>query len=286
VAITDPAGSPVNSTVEGEDGKPLAGAAFKANVAYTPKVPGEHKVKVTYGGKHIKGSPFTTAVAPELTPSAIKSLKVLFNEPENANAGSPLDFGLLVLDKDLKPVPGLGPFLSVSARPPNKKDEPLPGDVKRSGFGYDVGMTPKTEGPHEIDVSLFGTPAHDKPFILNVSPSLNPKPLAKPIKEAEMCIGTRLLIDTGLSTAVSLDSVSSQVICEEASEEIDSVITPQGPNFYVEWISSPGNHSINLLVNGVPVKGCPFVYNVPKFEQDESILAQGVRIFSFFGKKK
>ncbi|XP_076125415.1 filamin B a [Alosa pseudoharengus] len=131
------------------------------NVEYTPYVPGLYDVNITYGGKHIPGSPFKVPVS-----DVVDSSKVKISGPgvgSGVRAKIPQTF---IVDCSKA---GVAP-LSVAVTGPKGVAEPV--EVTDNGDGtHTVAYTPSVEGPYSLAVKYADEEVPRSPFKLRVQPT-------------------------------------------------------------------------------------------------------------------
>ncbi|XP_030633099.1 filamin B a isoform X3 [Chanos chanos] len=131
------------------------------NVEYTPYVPGVYDVNITYGGKHIPGSPFKVPVK-----DVVDSSKVKVSGPgvgSGVRAKVPQSFTVDCSKAGVAP-------LSVAVTGPKGIAEPV--EVKDNGDGtHTVAYTPSVEGPYSVAVKYADEEIPRSPFKMRVLPT-------------------------------------------------------------------------------------------------------------------
>ncbi|XP_041945914.1 filamin-B [Alosa sapidissima] len=131
------------------------------NVEYTPYVPGLYDVNITYGGKHIPGSPFKVPVS-----DVVDSSKVKISGPgvgSGVRAKIPQTF---IVDCSKA---GVAP-LSVAVTGPKGVAEPV--EVTDNGDGtHTVAYTPSVEGQYSLAVKYADEEVPRSPFKMRVQPT-------------------------------------------------------------------------------------------------------------------
>ncbi|XP_036387133.1 filamin-B [Megalops cyprinoides] len=131
------------------------------NVEYTPYVPGLYDVNITYGGKHIPGSPFKVPVKDVVDPSKVK-----ISGPgvgSGVRAKIPQTFTVDCSKAGVAP-------LSVAVMAPKGVAEPV--EVADNGDGtHTVAYTPSVEGPYSVVVKYADQDVPRSPFKFRVLPT-------------------------------------------------------------------------------------------------------------------
>ncbi|CAB1315690.1 unnamed protein product, partial [Coregonus sp. 'balchen'] len=131
------------------------------NVEYIPFVPGLYDVNITYGGKHIPGSPFKVPVKDMVDPSKVK-----ISGPgvgSGVRAKIPQSFTVDCSKAGVAP-------LSVAVTAPKGVAEPV--EITDNGDGtHTVAYTPSVEGPYSVVVKYADEELPRSPFKLRVLPT-------------------------------------------------------------------------------------------------------------------
>ncbi|XP_062400673.1 filamin-B [Sardina pilchardus] len=131
------------------------------NVEYTPYVPGLYDVNITYGGKHIPGSPFKVPVT-----DVVDSSKVKISGPGVGSGVRAKIPQTLTVDCSKA---GVAP-LSVAVTGPKGVVEPV--EVTDNGDGsHTVAYTPSVEGLYSLAVKYADEEVPRSPFKLRVQPT-------------------------------------------------------------------------------------------------------------------
>lgn len=126
---------------------------------YTPTQPGDYKLSVTFGGKHIPGSPFAIKVTGEGIKGDATKVKLLGNAYKEGKSGSMNEFQV-----DTKEA-GFGK-VQVSVQGPAKCELKCE-NVKTSLFS--VGYKPTEPGTYQLSVRFSGDHVPGSPFIIKVA---------------------------------------------------------------------------------------------------------------------
>lgn len=118
------------------------------SVSYVPPSPGEYKISIRAGDKHIKGSPYTAKITAE------------GRKRSQISIGHSSEVSLDVQEKDVK-------VLNASIVAPSGLEEPC-FVKKRPDGGLGVSFTPREEGEHVVNVKKQGKHVGASPFKINV----------------------------------------------------------------------------------------------------------------------
>ncbi|KAG5835871.1 hypothetical protein ANANG_G00248600 [Anguilla anguilla] len=131
------------------------------HVEYIPYVPGLYDINITYGGKHIPGSPFKVPVKDMVDPSKVK-----ISGPgvsSGVRAKIPQSFTVDCSKAGVAP-------LSVAVTAPKGVAEPV--EVTDNGDGtHTVAYTPSVEGPYTVAVKYAEQDVPRSPFKFRVLPT-------------------------------------------------------------------------------------------------------------------
>ncbi|KAI1890363.1 hypothetical protein AGOR_G00152960 [Albula goreensis] len=131
------------------------------NVEYTPYVPGLYDVNITYGGKHIPGSPFKVPVTDVVDPSKVKIVGP--GVGSGVRAKIPQTFTVDCSKAGVAP-------LSVAVMAPKGVAEPV--EVTDNGDGtHTVAYTPSVEGPYSVTVKYADQDVPRSPYKFRVLPT-------------------------------------------------------------------------------------------------------------------
>ncbi|XP_032996889.1 filamin-B isoform X4 [Lacerta agilis] len=128
---------------------------------YTPYVPGDYDVNITYGGEHIPGSPFKVPVKDVVDPYKVKVSGPGLGTA--VRAGIPQSFTVDTSKAGVAP-------LEVSVTAPRGLAEPV--NIVDNGDGtHTVAYTPTKEGPYTVAVKYADEEIPRSPFKVKVLPT-------------------------------------------------------------------------------------------------------------------
>ncbi|XP_032219787.2 filamin-A isoform X1 [Nematostella vectensis] len=203
VKVVDDLNQPVKCDIEEEEYGMYA-------CTYTPEKDVPHRVNVTYGSKHVPGSPFKVPIKPAGDSSKVKVAGPGV-APTGVNPGKPTWFTIDCKDA------GKGD-VHVTVEPAAKGGKPVEkitvDEVSKDNYKCDY-IAP-AEGPYNVKVSFGDKPAPGSPFRVNVAKAGN----------AGKCKAQ----GDGLETAIINQLAEFDVDCSQAGEGqlMASVTNPSG----------------------------------------------------------
>ncbi|XP_051545387.1 filamin-C-like [Myxocyprinus asiaticus] len=213
-------------------------------VSYLPTAPGDYKIIVKFGNRHIPGSPFTAKITGD------DSLR-----RSQLNVGSAADVSLKITETDLS-------FLTASIKAPSGKEEPcLLKRLPNRHIG--LSFTPKEVGEHEVSVRKSGKHVTNSPFKIMVGPSeigeaSRVKAFGKGLVEAHTFEVAEFFVDTrnagygGLGLSIEGPS-KVDINCEDVEDG----------TYRVKYCpTEPGNYIINIKFAEKHIPGSPFTVKV------------------------
>lgn len=211
------------------------------SVSYLPLVPGEYKIKTSFDGKQVVGSPFTTLIGDEGRQRS----------HINVGRGSEHSLDLKIGEDDLK-------ALNAIIVTPTGLEEPCGLKLLKSGQ-LAIVFTPREQGDHTVSVRRQGNHIAGSPFKFDVlsrdiGDAKQVKVSGKNIKEGKTNAENEIIINTkeagygGLS--VSLEGPGrSEITSKEATDGTIKL-------FYKP--SEPGQYSLMVKYADHVVSGSPF----------------------------
>lgn len=232
VAIEGPSKTPVN-LADNKDGT--------ISVTYQPAIPGEYKIKISFDGKQVVGSPFTTIIGDEGRQRSQISV----------GRGSEHTIDLKVSDEDLK-------ALDAVIHTPCGLEEPCGFKTLKNGQ-LAIVFTPREQGEHVVNVRRRGNHISGSPFKFDVlsrdiGDAKQVKISGKGLKEGKTNADNEIIVNTkeagygGLSVALEGPS-RSEISTKEVSD---------GSIKLVYRTSEPGNYSLIVKYADHIVPGSPF----------------------------
>ncbi|CAG5037509.1 unnamed protein product [Parnassius apollo] len=215
------------------------------SVSYLPTAPGEYKVSVRFGDRHIKGSPFTAKVTGE------------GRKRNQISVGSCSEVTLpgKISDNDIR-------SLNASIQAPSGLEEPC--FLKRLPSGnIGISFTPREVGQHVVSVKKMGVHIKNSPFNIlvleqEVGDAKKVKVSGTGLKEGKTHSENSFSVDTrnagygGLSVSIEGPS-KAEIQCADSKDGILSIIyKPTEPGYYI----------VNLKFADHHVEGSPFTVKV------------------------
>ncbi|KAJ0171065.1 hypothetical protein K1T71_013264 [Dendrolimus kikuchii] len=199
------------------------------SVSYLPTAPGEYKVSVRFGDKHIKGSPFTAKVTGE------------GRKRNQISVGSCSEVTLpgKISDTDIR-------SLNASIQAPSGLEEPC--FLKRLPSGnIGISFTPREAGQHIVSVKKMGVHIQNSPFNITVlaqevGDAKKVKVSGAALKEGKTHSENTFSVDTknagygGLSLSIEgLVAVPLCAACSAARGSTSAISpSPRGPPFHLQ----------------------------------------------------
>ncbi|VVD00354.1 unnamed protein product [Leptidea sinapis] len=214
-------------------------------VSYLPTAPGEYKVSVRFGDKHIKGSPFTAKVTGE------------GRKRNQISVGSCSEVTLpgKIADSDIR-------SLNASIQAPSGLEEPC--FLKRLPSGnIGISFTPREAGQHIVSVKKMGVHIQNSPFNITVQTqevgdAKKVKVSGSALKEGKTHADNTFTVETknagygGLSLSIEGPS-KAEIQCADSKDGVLAIsYKPTEPGYYI----------INLKFADHHVEGSPFTVKV------------------------
>ncbi|KAI5640019.1 hypothetical protein NE865_07590 [Phthorimaea operculella] len=215
------------------------------SVSYLPTAPGEYKVSVRFGDKHIKGSPFIAKVTGE------------GRKRNQLSVGSCSEVTLpgKVQDLDIR-------VLNASIAAPSGLEEPC--FLKKLPSGnIGISFTPREAGQHEVSVKKMGVHIQNSPFTITVEDkevgdAKKVKVEGLALKEGKTHQDNTFTVDTrnagfgGLSLSIEGPS-KAEIQCADTKDGVLGIsYKPTEPGYYI----------INLKFADHHVEGSPFTAKI------------------------
>ncbi|XP_031833926.1 filamin A protein cher isoform X6 [Nomia melanderi] len=215
------------------------------SVSYLPTAPGEYKISVKFGDKHIKGSPYVA----KITGEGRKRNQI------SVGASSEVQLPGKVTDSDIR-------SLNASITAPSGLEEPC--FLKMSPNGnMCVSFTPREAGEHTVAVKKLGNHIQNSPFKISVSDrevgdAKKVKVSGSGLKEGKTHVENTFSIDTrnagfgGLSLSIEGPS-KAEIQCKDNEDgTLNIFYKPTEPGYYIMNLKYADHH----------VEGSPFTVKV------------------------
>ncbi|XP_058791414.1 filamin-A isoform X2 [Phymastichus coffea] len=215
------------------------------SVSYLPTAPGEYKISVKFGDKHIKGSPYQA----KITGEGRKRNQI------SVGSSSEVQLPGKVSDADIR-------SLNASIIAPSGLEEPC--FLKKMPSGnICVSFTPREAGAHEVSVKKMGHDIANSPFKIDVKQrevgdAKKVKVSGPALKEGRTHADNTFLIDTrnagygGLSLSIEGPS-KAEIQCKDNDDSTLSIsYKPTEPGYYIMNLKFADHH----------VEGSPFTVKV------------------------
>ncbi|XP_049817038.1 filamin-A isoform X3 [Aethina tumida] len=215
------------------------------SVSYLPTAPGEYKISVRFGEKHIKGSPFNAKITGE------------GRKRNQISVGSCSEVSLpgKISDADIR-------SLNASIQAPSGLEEPC--FLKRLPTGnIGISFTPREIGEHVVSVKKLGNHIPNSPFKINVcerevGDARKVKVSGNALKEGKTHNNNTFNVDTrnagfgGLSLSIEGPS-KAEIQCNDNTDgTLNISYKPTEPGYYI----------VNLKFADHHVDGSPFTVKV------------------------
>ncbi|XP_047037060.1 filamin-A isoform X4 [Helicoverpa zea] len=215
------------------------------SVSYLPTAPGEYKISVRFGDKHIKGSPYTAKVTGE------------GRKRNQISVGSCSEVTLpgKISDNDIR-------TLNASIQAPSGLEEPC--FLKRLPSGnIGISFTPREAGQHIVSVKKMGVHIQNSPFNITVlaqevGDAKKVKVSGTALKEGKTHSENTFSVDTrnagygGLSLSIEGPS-KAEIQCADSKDGVLAIsYKPTEPGYYI----------VNLKFADHHVEGSPFTVKV------------------------
>ncbi|KAK5639704.1 hypothetical protein RI129_012196 [Pyrocoelia pectoralis] len=215
------------------------------SVSYLPTAPGEYKISVRFGDKHIKGSPFNAKITGE------------GRKRNQISVGSCSEVSLpgKISDDDIR-------ALNASIQAPSGLEEPC--FLKRLPTGnIGISFTPREIGEHVVSVKKMGKHITNSPFKINVcerevGDAKKVKVSGSALKEGKTQVDNMFSVDTrnagfgGLSLSIEGPSKAEIQCSDKEDGTLNISYKPTEPGYYI----------INLKFADHHVQGSPFTAKV------------------------
>jgi filamin len=215
------------------------------SVSYLPTAPGEYKISVKFGDKHIKGSPYNA----KITGEGRKRNQI------SVGSCSEVSFPGKVSDADIR-------SLNASIQAPSGLEEPC--FLKRLPNGnIGISFTPREVGEHTVSVKRLGKHITNSPFKINVGErevgdAKKVKVSGPALKEGHTHVDNTFTVDTrnagygGLSLSIEGPS-KAEIQCKDNEDgTLNISYKPTEPGYYI----------VNLKFADHHVEGSPFTVKV------------------------
>ncbi|XP_063219242.1 filamin-A [Bacillus rossius redtenbacheri] len=215
------------------------------SVSYLPTAPGEYKISVKFGDKHIKGSPYVT----KITGEGRKRNQI------SVGSCSEVSFPGKVSDADIR-------SLNASIQAPSGLEEPC--FLKRLPNGnIGISFTPREVGEHVVSVKRLGKHIANSPFKINVGErevgdAKKVKVTGNALKDGKTHVDNTFTVDTrnsgygGLSLSIEGPS-KADIQCKDNEDgTLNISYKPTEPGYYI----------VNLKFADHHVEGSPFTVKV------------------------
>ncbi|XP_015833310.1 filamin-A isoform X1 [Tribolium castaneum] len=215
------------------------------SVSYLPTAPGEYKISVRFGDKHIKGSPFNAKITGE------------GRKRNQISVGSCSEVSLpgKISDADIR-------SLNASIQAPSGLEEPC--FLKRLPTGnIGISFTPREIGEHVVSVKKMGNHITNSPFKINVcerevGDARKVLVSGNALKEGKTHVQNTFNVDTrnagfgGLSLSIEGPS-KAEIQCNDNTDgTLNISYKPTEPGYYI----------VNLKFADHHVNGSPFTVKV------------------------
>ncbi|XP_022901138.2 filamin-A isoform X2 [Onthophagus taurus] len=215
------------------------------SVSYLPTAPGEYKISVRFGDKHIKGSPFNAKITGE------------GRKRNQISVGSCSEVSLpgKISDADIR-------SLNASIQAPSGLEEPC--FLKRLPTGnIGISFTPREIGEHVVSVKKMGKHITNSPFKINVcerevGDAKKVQVSGQALKEGKTHVDNTFTVDTrnagfgGLSLSIEGPS-KAEIQCSDKDDgTLNISYKPTEPGYYI----------VNLKFADHHVDGSPFTVKV------------------------
>ncbi|XP_017775738.1 PREDICTED: filamin-A isoform X2 [Nicrophorus vespilloides] len=215
------------------------------SVSYLPTAPGEYKISVRFGDKHIKGSPFNAKITGE------------GRKRNQISVGSCSEVSLpgKISDADIR-------SLNASIQAPSGLEEPC--FLKRLPTGnIGISFTPREIGEHVVSVKKLGKHITNSPFKINVcerevGDAKKVVVSGAALKEGKTHVENTFTVDTrnagfgGLSLSIEGPSKAEIQCTDKEDGTLNISYKPTEPGYYI----------VNLKFADHHVDGSPFTVKV------------------------
>ncbi|XP_018396446.1 PREDICTED: filamin-A isoform X4 [Cyphomyrmex costatus] len=216
------------------------------SVSYLPTAPGEYKITVKFGDKHIKGSPFVA----KITGEGRKRNQI------SVGSSSEVQLPGKVSDADIK-------SLNASITAPSGLEEPCFLKKMPGSGNMCVSFTPREAGEHTVSVKRMGKHIPNSPFKIDVKDrevgdAKKVKVSGSGLKEGKTHVENKFSIDTrnagfgGLSLSMEGPS-KAEIQCKDNEDgTLNISYKPTEPGYYIMNLKFADHH----------VGGSPFTVKV------------------------
>ncbi|XP_034239661.1 filamin-A isoform X3 [Thrips palmi] len=222
---------------------------------YTPKLGGKHQVQVNYGGVATKNSPYRVYAAQPLNPAAVQVFGPGVEKGVKTN--SPTHFNIDCRDA------GEG---EVQIAVSNEKGQDLPATLLDNEDGtYRVDYTAPSPGNHTVTVLYGGHQVPQSPIRVAVEPHVDVSKVRVDGLEPSVFVDspTDFVVDTR-ALAKRDDGRVTCTITNPSGGRTENLVTAQPDGTYrIAYTPfEEGRHTIDILYDGIPVPGSPYVVTV------------------------
>ncbi|XP_018312644.1 filamin-like isoform X1 [Mycetomoellerius zeteki] len=216
------------------------------SVSYLPTAPGEYKITVKFGDKHIRGSPFVA----KITGEGRKRNQI------SVGSSSEVQLPGKVSDADIK-------SLNASITAPSGLEEPCFLKKMPGSGNMCVSFTPREAGEHTVSVKRMGKHIPNSPFKIDVKDrevgdAKKVKVSGPGLKEGKTHVENKFSIDTrnagfgGLSLSMEGPS-KAEIQCKDNEDgTLNISYKPTEPGYYIMNLKFADHH----------VEGSPFTVKV------------------------
>ena len=219
----------------------------------TPTAVGNFYIHVKFEDTDVNDSPQKLTVVPHVSPVTF----ALRTEGNSCAIGEPLHLFVDVLEKNVES--SHFNSLEIFGKMDGKQDKMAAKLVSSDESCLQYEMVPETVGVMRVSAQFKGTDVGNSPLVLQVNPALNervriatlPSPLVAKVRQP---------FSFSIKTDVPLKEKDLHVSVKCKDKEVPYKLTQNSPtDFTVEFVpTEPGQYSINVLLEGLPVKGAPF----------------------------
>lgn len=222
---------------------------------YTPKLGGKHQVQVNYGGVATKNSPYRVYAAQPLNPAAVAVFGPGVEKGVKTN--TPTHFNIDCRDA------GEG---EVQIAVSNEKGQDIPATLLDNEDGtYHVDYCATSPGAHTVTVLYGGQHVAQSPIRVPVQPHVDVSKIKVDGLEPSVFVDspTDFVVDTR-SLAKRDDGRVTCTITNPSGACTENLVTarPDGSYRISYTPFEEGRHTIDILYDGIPVPGSPYVVTV------------------------
>jgi len=231
-------------------------------VTYQPKDPGTYHIDVIERNAtnplyydHLKNSPIDVVIDPGTDASQCIAYGPGL-DPGNLDTADKLHFTIEARDKASKPIKQGGDDFHVDIQGP---EGPLEALVVDNGDGtYAVSYSPSGPGPHDIAVTLDDVPIKGSTFHVDIKPGAFARNTF--IEQFSFIIQTRDKRDANLREGGQ--PVEVDIKGPKGPVKVQLIDNRDGTYTVVYSIRDRGEYKLDVTVDGISVKGSPFIQTV------------------------